>query len=151
MKYTNEIVIEVPRDEMIRILDNADNMKHWQRGLQSYSFLEGEPGHVGAKMKLEYQMGKRQMELVETITKRDWPREFCATYETKGVWNLVENHFHEESSTSTRWVADCEFKFSGMMRIMSWFMPTSMFQKQSCQYLEDFKAFAEKQYQAEQG
>ena len=150
MKYTSEIVIDVPREDMIRILDNEENMKHWQKGLQQYSFLEGEPGEVGSKMQLDYQMGKRRMQLVETITKKGWPEAFSATYETKGVWNLVDNYFHEESPAATRWVSESTFKFSGMMRVMSWFMPTSMFKKQSCQYLEDFKAFAEKEYQSQQ-
>lgn len=39
MKYTNEIQIDVPRDRMIELLDDAENMKHWQKGLVNYEFI----------------------------------------------------------------------------------------------------------------
>lgn len=143
MKYQNKITVNVPLKRCIELLDNAENMKHWQKGLQSYEFLAGEPGAVGSTMRMNFLQGKREVELVETIIKNDFPHEFSATYECKGVWNLVENHFTENSEGHTEWVSDSEFKFSGMMKVMSWFMPTSMFKKQSCTFMEDFKTFAE--------
>lgn len=143
MKYSNEIIINLPKQEMIKHLDNAENMKHWQKGLISYKILSEDPHAAGAKMELEYQMGKRNIKMVETIVESDFPDKFIATYETKGVWNLQENHFEEVSPTQSKWVSHSEFKFSGFMKLMSFFMPKSMFSKQSCQYLEDFKSFAE--------
>ncbi len=145
MKYQNTITIKVPINRCIELLDNPDNMKHWQKGLQSYELLSGEPGAVGSKMQLNFLQGKRNLTLIETVIQNDFPHTFNATYECKGVWNLVENHFSENEEGHTVWVSDNEFKFNGMMKIMSWFMPTSMFKKQSCAYLEDFKTFAESQ------
>ena len=145
MKYTNEIQINLPRDHVVELMDNAENMKHWQKGLIKYKFLDENQGKEGSQMELEYQMGKRNIKMIETITKANFPNEFSATYETKGVWNLVENYFTENPDGTTKWVSDSDFRFSGFMKIMSWFMPTSMFKKQSCQYLDDFKEFAESQ------
>ena len=145
MKYTNEIQIDLPRDRVIELLDNAENMKHWQKDLINYKFIKGEPGRVGSQMELEYLMGKKNIKMIETITKIDFPNEFSGTYECKGVWNLVENYFTQNPDGSTKWVSDSVCRFSGFMRIMSWFMPTSMMKKQSCKYLEDFKTFAESQ------
>lgn len=144
MKYQNQITILAPRIEVIEKLDNPENMKYWQKGLIKYELLGGDPGREGAQMRLHYKMGKREMEMTETIVKYQFPDRFDATYETKGVWNLVSNTFSENGDGHTVWLADCEFKFSGFMKVMSWFMPTSMFKKQSMQYLEDFKAFVEK-------
>ncbi len=143
MKYQNKVTIDLPRQRVIELLDNPDNMKYWQKGLISFELLGGDPGREGAQMKLHYKMGKRELEMIETIVNYDFPERFDATYEAKGVWNLVENHFREDDAGHTVWTADHEFKFSGVMKLMSWFMPKSMFQKQSCQYLEDFKSFAE--------
>ncbi|WP_179952161.1 SRPBCC family protein [Marinicella rhabdoformis] len=145
MKYQNQITINAKRDTVIELLDNPENMKFWQRGLVSYELLGEEQIGVGAQMKLNYKMGKRDVEMLETIVTYDLPERFDAIYEAKGVWNLVENHFAEQNNGQTVWTADCEFKFSGFMRVMSWVMPKSMFQKQSCQYLEDFKKFVESQ------
>ena len=80
MKYTCEITIDRPLQEFIEKLDNAENMKHWQRGLISYEVTHGTPVQEGAKMQLNYQMGKRQMSLTETITNRNFPHEFEATW-----------------------------------------------------------------------
>jgi len=43
MKYSTEITLDLPREEVIRKLDNVDNMKHWQRGFISAEHLEGIP------------------------------------------------------------------------------------------------------------
>lgn len=143
MKYTTEIVIDLPREEVIRKLDNAENMKHWQRGLKNYKILEGTPGTIGAKMELEYLMGKRQVVLTETITKNDFPNEFHATYSAKSVHNIQRNFFHEIEPSKTRWVSESEFELSGfVMKMMAFLMPGA-FKKQSLKYLKDFKNFAE--------
>lgn len=144
MKYTNEIVINRSREEVVQLFDNPDNMKHWQEGFLSLEHISGEPGTVGAKSKLSYQMGKRYVEMIETITARNLPDEFSGTYEAKGVWNEVKNYFTEEEDGTTKWVAACEFRFSGFMKIIAFFM-RGAFKKQSMKYLESFKKFAEAQ------
>jgi uncharacterized membrane protein len=143
MKYSTEITLNLPRAEVIRKLDNIDNMKHWQRGLVSAEHLEGIPGKIGAKMKLKYELGKRKMELIETITKSDFPHEFHANYDTKGVRNIQENYFEELPDGKTKWRSDVEFHFTGFMMKMMGFLMPGTFKKQSMKYLQDFKAFVE--------
>jgi hypothetical protein len=143
MKYKLEIEIDLPREKVIELFDNPDNMKHWQEGFISFEHLSGTPGEVGAKSKIKYQMGKREIEMIETITKRDLPDEFSGTYEAKGMWNEVKNYFHEASPNKTKWVTENEFKASGMMKLFTFFMPGA-FKKQSYKYMVAFKNFAEK-------
>jgi len=143
MKYTNTIQIDLPRENVVEILNNAENMKYWMKDLISYKILSDNPDRVGAQMELQYLMGKRNCTMIETITEINFPEKFSATYETKGVWNSVQNTFTENPDGTTQWLSDSEFRFSGFMKLMSWFMPTSMFKKQSCKYLDDFKKFAE--------
>lgn len=143
MNYTTEIVVDVPREEFIKKMDNPENMKHWQEGLIGYEQLSTKPGQEGARMSLSYKMGKREMNLVETIIKRNLPDELHMTYDTKGVHNIQKNHFKEEGD-KTRWVSESEFQFSGFgMKLMAFFMPGA-FKKQFLKYMQDFKAFAEK-------
>ena len=91
MKYTTEIVIDLSRDEVHKKLDNPENMKHWQEGLLGYKQLSGEPTKEGAKMELYYKIGKREMTMVETILKNNFPYEFHAIYDAKGVHNIQKN------------------------------------------------------------
>ncbi|MGV6831452.1 MAG: SRPBCC family protein [bacterium] len=148
MKYSNSVIIEKPLEEVIQKIDNIDNIKHWQRGLTSAEHLSGTPGEIGAKMKMMYKFGKREMELIETITKRNFPHEFNATYDAKGMHNIQQNLFEELPDGTTKWISNSEFQASSfMLKAMMFFMPGA-FKKQSLQYMNDFKKFAETGFSA---
>ena len=143
MKYTIETTIDLPRNEVIRKMDNVDNLKHWQRGLVGVEHISGTPGQTGAKMKLKYKFGKREMELIETITLSKFPEEFHATYDTKGMHNIQQNYFEETKDGKTIWRSVSEFEASSfMLKVMMFLMPGA-FKKQSRKYMDDFTAFAE--------
>lgn len=112
------------------------------RGLISHDTISGEPGHEGARMNMKFKMGKREMDMVETIIKRNFPEEFHATYDAKGVHNIQKNYFKDEGG-KTRWISESEFQFSKFgMKLMGFLMPGA-FKKQSMKYAQDFKNFAE--------
>lgn len=143
MHYTTEITVDLPRGEFMKKFDDPENMKHWQKGLQSYKQLSGPPGQEGSKMELQFQMGKRELVLVETIIKNNLPYEFHATYDAKGAHNIQKNFFKDIDDKQTLWISESEFQFSGIfMKLMAFLMPGA-FKKQSLQYLKDFKSFAE--------
>ena len=143
MKYTTEIQVALPRAQFMEKFDSAENMKHWQKGLRSYKFLDEDPGKEGSQMELKFQMGKRDLVMVETILKNNLPYEFHATYDAKGVHNIQKNYFKEVDENNTLWVSESEFQFSGLfMKLMGMLMPGA-FKKQTLEYLKSFKAFAE--------
>lgn len=144
MKFTTEIIIEIPLMECVKKFDNAENMKHWQRGLSSIEHISGVPGMVGAKMKLVYKIGRRTMEMIETVSHSKLPNEFHGTYSVKGIDNLQENYFEETANGSTKWTSISDFlPLNFNMTAMLWLMPKA-FKKQSKRYMLDFKNFAEK-------
>ncbi|MEX1002080.1 MAG: SRPBCC family protein [Crocinitomicaceae bacterium] len=143
MKFTQEITIDLPREKVIELFDNPDNMQHWQKGLISFEHINGTPGAIGSQYKLRYKMGKREIEMIETIIKRDLPDEFSAVYEAKGVWNEVKNHFTVLDDQQTLWKTENTFHFKGGMKVMAFLMPRA-FKKQSLKFMQDFKRFAEK-------
>jgi hypothetical protein len=142
MHYTVEIEIDLPRDEVVELFDSTENLKKWQRGLQVFEPLEGEPGQPGATSRMVFRMGKRKLEMVETITERDLPDSFAGTYDTKGVHNVVKNRFVAVTPETTRWISENEFRFSGFMKLVG-FLAKKAFPRQSLKYMQDFKAFAE--------
>ena len=120
MKYTREVTIDLPRDRVIELFDDADNLTKWQEGLQAFEHVSGEPGQPGAKSRLVYDHRGRRFELIETITERNLPDEFSGIYETDGVWNLMTNRFEEEGPDRTRWIAESEFRPQGIkMKLMA--------------------------------
>ncbi len=142
MKYTSSIEINRPVDRVIELFDSTDNMFKWMKGLQSFEAISGNPGQVGAKSRLKFKMGKREIEMIETITVKNLPDEFSGTYEAKGVFNIVKNKFIALPDNRTKYISEQEFKFLGFMKIVGFLMPGA-FKKQSMKYLNDFKTFVE--------
>lgn len=144
MKYTCEIIVNLSLIEFMDKFDNAENMKHWQRGLISVEHLSGNPGMVGSKMKLNYGMDNRKMEIIETVTHSNLPHELHNSFSAKGIDNLQENYFKALPNGSTKWASINEFlPLNFKMRAMLWLMPKA-FKKQSMRFMKDFKNFAER-------
>lgn len=91
MRYTSEIEIMLPREEVIRKFSDPENQKYWQKGLLLREQLTGSPGEEGAQSRLKFKMGNRELEMIETVLTNNLPYEFHASYEAKGVDNRQEN------------------------------------------------------------
>jgi uncharacterized membrane protein len=144
MKYTVEIEIDRPIEKVIELFDNPDNLQKWMKGLLSMEHVSGTPGEPGAKSLLRFKMGNKEIEMTETIITRSLPEEFTATYEAKGVHNIVANRFLKLSEHKTKYSTEQEFEFSGFMKMVAFLMP-GVFKKQSMDFLKDFKEFVESQ------
>ena len=124
-------------------MDSTENMKHWQEALKSTEHISGTPGEFGAKTKLNYTFGKRKMEIIETITKHDFPSEFHATYNTKGLRNIQQNYFESTNDNFTKWISKNYYQPTTFaMSAMLFFMPGA-FKKQTKTYMTNFKNFVE--------
>ncbi len=145
MRYQLELEINAPRGRVIGLFLDPANLQLWQPDLVSLEQIgSGEPRAVGAKSKQIHRMGRREVELLETIKVYSPPEKFAATYEAEGVWNLISNRFTESADGTTRWVLDAECKFSSvMLRLMAWVWP-GMIKKQTLTFMQRFKEFAEK-------
>jgi hypothetical protein len=99
------------------------------------------------------QMGKQEFEATETITRREpvdlqrVPKESIVHFEReivgRGMWSAVRERLTEAGPQATLWESESEYRFNGlMMRLVGSLMPGA-FRKQSLQYMQDFKAFAE--------
>jgi len=144
MKYTCETIIQLPRQRVIELFDNPENLKFWMPGLEKFEHIRGEPGKPGSQSRLEFKMGKRKMVMIETITVRNLPTEFSGTYEVNNVSNEVRNFFEELPDGTTKYSTENYFRFSVVMKLFAFIMGGA-FKKTSQNYLERFKAFAEKQ------
>lgn len=145
MKYVVDTVIDLPVGEVISKFDDAGNLQEWMEGLLSFEPISGTPGEIGAKSKLIFQMGKKKIEMIETITVKNLPHEFGGTYEADGVFNTVMNRFESVGNEQTRMTQECEFEFTNlMMKVMGFFIPGA-FKSHTRKHMDAFKAFAERE------
>lgn len=140
---TLSVDIALPRDKVIELFDNPDNLCKWQEGLQSFEHISGEPGQPGATSRLVFKIKNRTMEMTETITARRLPEMFNGTYDWDGGRNTLENRFIDLSPSATRWESTCTYTFTSLpLKIMAALMP-GMLHKQTLRFMHAFKDFAE--------
>jgi hypothetical protein len=78
MRYQLELEIDAPRERVVELFLDPDNLQQWQPDLVSFEQISpGAPREVWAKSKQVHRMGKRELEMIETITVHRPPEEFC--------------------------------------------------------------------------
>ena len=149
MKNEYQITINRPLNNLMELFLNQDNFKHWQKGLIGFENLTPEIGKKGSKRKLKIKTLVGVVSMTEEITEVELPHHWKATYRTKGVVNYQDNRFRESEiktdsglKKQTVWEATSIFRFTGMMRFVAAAKP-ELFEKQTYQFMEDFKKFAE--------
>lgn len=141
LKYSFEIEIKRPLDEVISLFSNRDHLNNWQKGLLSCEALPSLDGHE--RYLLMFSMGRRKMKITETILKNDLPEYYDVNYKVKGAQHTMYNSFYSNGRNATKWVSEVEYKFSGLMHILARFNKSG-FEQQSLWYMRSFKLFAEK-------
>lgn len=141
MRYTCEVLIQKPREEVVKLFENPENLSKWQPTLRELIVISGEHGVDGMKSKLIYDENGKEFIMMETIETFNLPEGMTAIYEAKNVWNKCINTF-EDLGNQTKWSMDTEFKCTGFMRLMTMF-GKSVFTKQTQSDMERFKQFAE--------
>lgn len=143
MRYGNRILIDLPREATVAKFSDPENLKHWQAGFLGQEPVSGEPGTMGAKSRLRFKQGKRELEMVETILENELPDRYAASYEAPGVHNRVDIRFEEAGPAQTLYFMENEFRFRGWMRLIGPLMPGA-FKKETQSSLLAFKDFAER-------
>ncbi len=144
MKFSGHIDIEKPRELVVELFQDPDNLAKWQDGFQKIEHISGEKGARGSVSMLYYVMNKRPLELKETILNNNLPDSFEAFYEHIHMDNTMRCSFIELSEKSTRYSYEFEYtRFSGFMpKMMALFFP-GMFKKQGEKWISQFKKFVE--------
>ena len=142
MKYTLEIVINAPREEVVALFIDPEHFSDWQPGLECYELVSGQQAQTGAKAELTTRAGSRVTGMTETVEKNALPDQLDVVYETHGVWNRTSNRFLPESPTTTRWISENEFRFEGVRKALG--LMEGSFKKESLDTMERFKAAAER-------
>lgn len=146
MKFSYTLEINAPRQKVVDLFQNEDNLKYWQDGFDRIEQVSGTPREVGAKKNMFYNQGGRKMKLLETVISSNLPDEFIGFYQHIHMENTMTSRFSEiKDGAATLYEAEIEYtKFNKFgIKIMAYLFP-SMFKKQGKKWFDQFKAFAEK-------
>ena len=153
MKFTVTLEIDLPREQVVPLLADPEQLPMWLRGLVSHTPLDGEHGAVGTTSRVVMREGKGTMEARETITRRepldlqDLASDEVVHYErelvAEGMWSAAREHLSEAAPGRTLWVSENEYRFDALpMRLLAPLM-RGAFRNQTLLHMRDFAAFAE--------
>lgn len=141
MKYTCEIVIDLPRDRVLELFKNREFNMTWQEGLKSMELLEGESYKTGAVTRYVFDSKGRDFEIVETILDNESPEIYDALYTAKNAKNWWKNRLIDKGD-QTQWISYNIFEMSGIMWFVSLF-GKRMFVNKTMKDMKRFKELAE--------
>lgn len=146
MKFTCSVTIQKPRDLVVKYFADPYYLGEYQEGFLRKEHISGNEGQTGAIAKMYYKMGKREMELTETITNNNLPDSFAAQYHHKSTDNTMLCTFNAVDDHSTRcdWIIEYTAMRGFMINLMKTLFP-GFFKKQVAKWLHNFKNFVEKQ------
>ncbi len=145
MKFSCQVEINAPIDQVLELFVNPDNLKEWQDGFISHDHVSGNPGEKDAKSKFIYKSGRNTIELIETIRINKLPEEFLALYEAKQMINTMSSSFTQIDESKTLYTSNLEYiSFHGFLPKLMAKLAPSMFQKQTQKWLDQFKEFVER-------
>lgn len=146
MKFKGSIDINQPLKKVAELFADPQYLGEYQDGFLKKELLSGIEGKDGAVSKMYYKSGKREMILTETITANRLPHSFETSYHHKHMDNTLKCTFTSLGATQTRYQTEGEYTaFRGFLpKLMAYLFP-KMFERQAQKWLDNFKAFAEKQ------
>lgn len=146
MKFNGTIDIHQSLEKVAELFANPAYLKEYQEGFEKKELLEGEAGQNGAISKMYYKNGKHEMVLTETIISNNLPHSFEAIYHHKHMDNSMKCIFTTLENGWTRYETAVEYTRIDWVlpRLIAILFP-GMYKKPAQRWLENFKAFAEKQ------
>ena len=144
MKFTCSVDINAPIEMVVALFEDPNNLVEWQDGYLGMQLLSGEEGQPGAKTKLKYKVGRRTIDLIETLEVNNLPTEFRGTYEADTMVNTMIVNFIDLGNGYTRYNSYIHYtEIRGFfVKILVTLMP-GLFKKQVQKWSNQFRDFVE--------
>jgi len=121
MKLNYEVIIDASLEDVWAAFQDIRNMDRWQQNFVSCSHKTGVPGQPGSVAELTYDENDKRVVLTETIAERRENDFMAANYESSYGSTLIVNRFEAIDASATRWTSWCNFRFRGVMKVLSVF------------------------------
>lgn len=137
MRFTKEVVLNKPIDQVRVLTSDPAHIHEWQPDLVSITPHSETPGAAGSTATLTY----RKFTLEETVLAAT-ADERTSRYETRGMIHTITNRYSAIDANSTKLVSDSEIELVGLLRLGRRILEKSL-REQSERNIDDFKAYVD--------
>lgn len=144
MKFGSSVEIDLPREKVVALFLDPNNIKEYQEGFIKKELVSGAVGEAGSISKLYFKNGKHEMELTETIVSNNLPDSLEVLYHHEHMDNTYVTSFIALSANKTKYVTAGEYTRINwiMPKLMSILFP-GMYRKPAEKWMQNFKTFVE--------
>jgi len=143
MKSKTEVVIHAPREKVLEMWQSFEDQKNWQKGLESLEYRNGKPGYIGTQLHYSYKLGRKRLDMQETLIQSNLPTEYQVLQEAEGVINRQKHYITEPEPGKTLWTTITETRFKRWgLRFMGWLSP-GLFEREQQKIFEAFRDYVE--------
>lgn len=144
MKYSCEVVVNVKREDCIKLWFDESRFSEWQDGFQSKNWIEGNALETNSKADILYDQNGRRLELIEHVVDNSLPDFYLGEYIHKHMTNTQKVIFREIDTNKTLVCTEVNYtQFNGLMPKLMGFLFPRLFRKQSQKWLDQFKFMVE--------
>lgn len=143
MNYTMEIVIDAPLDVVAAVAARPTEWKNWLEGLKDFEHLSGTDGKAGARYRLVFITGKREMVFTAEINQNELPTFMRVTMEACNLVATATTRLQAIDGKRTRYISEQDFAFKGLFNQVIGFVLQREFRAQTRRHLARFKRLVE--------
>ncbi len=146
MKHKLEVEINLPREKVIELYTNMENMKHWVPGVTKVKKISGEKGEVGSKYNITVEQEDVKLDMITTVSVVNLPKEYVTKTDTTwipgGMVEEARTYFEVLRTGKTKLVVESTFGGGILAKIFS-FIGYFFLKNSAIKGIRKFKEFAE--------
>lgn len=144
MKFTAEVEIAKPIEELIVLIQDPNNTLQWLEGLRSVKHISGEERQAGAVSKVVFDSAAGRLHIKETVISNKLPEEYIMCYEGPGYTSYSNYCFEKISSDAAKFTMIQQVELRGALKLAKGLVKGKMGQQLE-RSAQSFKRFAENQ------
>ena len=142
--YTAQVSVNKPISTVFKTFNNSENIKKWIPEVKSFEVVNKNPGKTGSVYKIVIDNQGQEITMTEKVMAYVENEKVTLFFDAEGMLKKDDYTFTEKDGVTTVTLnASCQSDTYLMACVYPLFKGT--FQKQDQSYLNNFKAFAEKQ------
>lgn len=149
MKFTQEVLVNVPVEHLLSLLSDPEHSRRWQPEIQRIEWLSGVPGAAGSSCRHHIRLPNgRRVTAEETVIRRDPD----GTEESLGLTNGIEHHVLARvlptPEGSVRWVVEHDLRMAPARAVVGFFFEPVV-RRQCRAQMARFAAWVEQTHRAQ--
>ncbi|ARV13694.1 SRPBCC family protein [Polaribacter sp. SA4-12] len=142
--YTAQVSVNKPISYVFKTFNNSENIKKWIPEVKSFEVVNKNPGKTGSVYKIVIDNNGQEITMTEKVMAYVENEKVTLFFDAEGMLKKDDYTFTEKDGVTTVTLnASCQSDTYLMACVYPLFKGT--FQEQDQSYLNNFKAFAEKQ------